>query len=116
MTSSDAVFSGAIPQLYDRHFGAAMFGPHAADLARRLGDLRGGVVLEVAAGTGIATAALLQALPKSVALVATDLNQAMLDVAAADGPGCSGSPGGRRMPRACPSPMPPSMRWPASSA
>ena len=83
MTSSDAVFSGSIPQLYDRHFGAAMFGPHAADLARRLGDLRGGVVLEVAAGTGIATAALLEVLPESVALVATDLNQAMLDVAAA---------------------------------
>ena len=40
-------------------------------------------VLETAAGTGIVTRALLRALPGSVAIVATDLNQPMVDHAAA---------------------------------
>ena len=42
-------------------------------------------MLEVAAGTGVVTRALASALPRSVAIVATDLNQAMLDQAAAVG-------------------------------
>jgi SAM-dependent methyltransferase len=43
-------------------------------------DLRD--ILEVAAGTGVVTRALAATLPQSVAIVATDLNQAMLDQAA----------------------------------
>jgi SAM-dependent methyltransferase len=38
-------------------------------------------VLEIAAGTGVATRALAAGFPESVAIVATDLNQAMLDYA-----------------------------------
>jgi SAM-dependent methyltransferase len=38
-------------------------------------------VLEIAAGTGVVTRALASALPESVSIVATDLNQAMLDQA-----------------------------------
>src|SRR5262249_54151405 len=53
--------------------------PYAADLAARLGDLEGAHLLETAAGTGIVTRALDAALPGSVAIVASDLNQAMLD-------------------------------------
>jgi ubiquinone/menaquinone biosynthesis C-methylase UbiE len=53
------------------------------DLARRLTDLRSGRVLETAAGTGIVTRMLVRALPGTVAIVATDLNQPMLDFAAA---------------------------------
>ncbi|MBK1661505.1 class I SAM-dependent methyltransferase [Paracraurococcus ruber] len=83
MTGSDTAFAGSIPQLYDRHLGAGMFGPHAAEVAARLAGLRTGAVLEVAAGTGLATAALAQVLPAAVAITATDLNQAMLDCAAA---------------------------------
>jgi ubiquinone/menaquinone biosynthesis C-methylase UbiE len=41
-----------------------------------------GRVLEVAAGTGIVTRALLRSLPSGASIVATDLNQPMLDHAA----------------------------------
>ena len=42
-------------------------------------------MLEIAAGTGVVTRRLASALPESVAIVATDLNQGMLDQAAAAG-------------------------------
>jgi len=80
MAQSDTVFSGAIPQQYDRGMGATLFAPYAADLAVRLAGIHGRL-LETAAGTGIVTAVLAAALP-GVAIVATDLNQPMLDHAA----------------------------------
>jgi ubiquinone/menaquinone biosynthesis C-methylase UbiE len=82
MTDTDKAFVGSIPVLYDRHLVPMFFEPYAADLARRLGDLRAGRLLEIAAGTGAVTRALAQALPQSVGIVATDLNQPMLDLAA----------------------------------
>jgi len=81
----DKVFAGSIPQLYEQHLVPLIFEPYAADLAQRLRSRAVSRVLEVAAGTGVVTRALANALPKSVALVATDLNQAMLDKAAAVG-------------------------------
>jgi ubiquinone/menaquinone biosynthesis C-methylase UbiE len=83
VSGRDAVFAGSVPALYDHHLGPLLFEPFAADLAGRLADLREGRLLEVAAGTGVVTRALLQALPASVEIVATDLYQAMLDVATA---------------------------------
>ncbi|MFO0996313.1 MAG: methyltransferase domain-containing protein [Alphaproteobacteria bacterium] len=80
MQNSDRAFSGSIPALYDRYLGPLIFEAYAADLARRLPE--SGAVLETAAGTGIVTAALLGTLPPTARLVATDLNQAMLDHAA----------------------------------
>ena len=74
MPQTDAVFSGSIPAFYDRYLGPLLFEPYAADLARRLTDLRSGRVLETAAGTGIVTRMLARALPGAVAIVATDLN------------------------------------------
>jgi ubiquinone/menaquinone biosynthesis C-methylase UbiE len=59
-----------------------IFQPYADDIAQRLSGLKPGSVLELAAGTGIVTQALIKALPATVSLVATDLNQAMIDVAA----------------------------------
>jgi ubiquinone/menaquinone biosynthesis C-methylase UbiE len=82
MTGKDAVFAGSIPALYDRYLGPLLFEPYGRDLAARLSDLGAGRVLETAAGTGIVTAALAERLPSAVALVATDLNQAMVDHAA----------------------------------
>lgn len=82
MKDSDRAFSGSIPALYDRYLGPLIFEAYAADLARRVAGLGGGSVLETAAGTGIVTAALLGALPSTARVVATDLNQAMLDHAA----------------------------------
>jgi SAM-dependent methyltransferase len=82
--TADSVFAGSIPALYDRHLGPALFEPYAHDLARRLaGSLSEGSVLETAAGTGRVTRAQAAALPASVAITATDLNQPMLDFAAA---------------------------------
>jgi ubiquinone/menaquinone biosynthesis C-methylase UbiE len=78
----DSVFAGSIPALYDRHLGPLLFEPYARDLAGRLTDLGGGRVLETAAGTGIVTAALAERLSAAVSLIATDLNQAMVDHAA----------------------------------
>jgi SAM-dependent methyltransferase len=82
---TDTLFAGSIPELYDRHFVPILFEPYAADIARRVAALAPSRVLETAAGTGAVTRALASALPSSVEIVATDLNQAMLDRAAAVG-------------------------------
>jgi len=85
VSGTDKVFAGSIPKLYETHLVPLIFAPYAADLAKRLGSRRVSRVLEVAAGTGVATRALASALPDGVSIVATDLNQAMLDQAAAVG-------------------------------
>jgi SAM-dependent methyltransferase len=82
MGHGDAAFMGSMPQLYDQKLGALLFAPYAADLAARLAVLTGGRLLETAAGTGLVTAALAKRLPPAVEIVATDLNQPMLDYAA----------------------------------
>jgi SAM-dependent methyltransferase len=82
VTKVDTVFSGSIPSLYDRYLGPLIFEPYAEDLAHRLSALNPARVLETAAGTGIVTRTLVRLLPTSVSVVATDLNQPMLDHAA----------------------------------
>jgi SAM-dependent methyltransferase len=83
MQSGDSVFTGSIPEVYDRYLGPALFDPYAADLARRVADIASGSLLETAAGTGRVTRAVARVLPDTVSIVATDLNQAMVDFAAA---------------------------------
>src|SRR5690349_3879655 len=83
--STDKVFAGSIPKLYETYLVPLIFEPYAADLAKRLSARPVSRVLEIAAGTGVVTRALASALPESAAIVATDLNQAMLDQAAAVG-------------------------------
>src|SRR3982074_865327 len=82
MTKVDTVFSGSIPSIYDSYLGPLIFEPYAQDLADRLSALSAEGVLETATGTGIVPRALLRSLPASVSVVATDLNQPMLDRAA----------------------------------
>jgi SAM-dependent methyltransferase len=82
MTTNDATFAGSIPALYDRHLGPVLFEPYATDKVRRLARLSEGAILETASGTGIVTQRLASALPASVRIVATDINQPMLDHAA----------------------------------
>ena len=79
---TDAVFAGSIPAFYDRYLGPMNCVPYAADLAVRIGALAPARVLEVAAGTGIVTRAMAQTLPAGAEIIATDLNQPMLDFAA----------------------------------
>jgi ubiquinone/menaquinone biosynthesis C-methylase UbiE len=81
MSSTDSAFSGSIPQLYDRCLGPLLFEPFAEDLAERTAATGARRILETAAGTGIVTARLAERMP-GAEIVATDLNQAMLDVAA----------------------------------
>jgi SAM-dependent methyltransferase len=82
---ADTVFAGSIPELYDTLLVPLIFEPYADDLARRVAALQPTRVLETAAGTGVVTRALAKALPPPCEIVATDLNQPMLDRAAAIG-------------------------------
>lgn len=77
---ADKVFAGPVPELYDRHLGPILFQPFAQLVAERVGKADR-AILETAAGTGIVTRAIAAVLPES-RILATDLNQAMLDVAA----------------------------------
>lgn len=77
--SGDRVFSGSIPQLYERYMVPLIFDAYAIDLAGRAASLRPSSVLEIAAGTGTVTRHLADQLPANVPIVATDLNQAMID-------------------------------------
>src|SRR5262249_8372511 len=82
---TDKVFAGSIPEFYDTYMVPVFFEPYAADLAARLAGRPLARVLETAAGTGVVTRALATTLPESVSIVATDLNQPMLDYASARG-------------------------------
>ena len=81
MSVTDKSFIGSIPELYDRLMVPLIFEPYAHDLAARTVALAPRSVLEVAAGTGAATRALAARLSADTKLVATDLNQPMLDQA-----------------------------------
>ncbi len=78
---SDASFTAAIPERYEKDLVPLLFEPYARDLCDRVARYAPSRVLEIAAGTGALTRELGAALPESN-IVATDLNQAMLDVAA----------------------------------
>lgn len=82
---TDKVFAGSIPELYDTHLVPMIFEPYAADLAARLALRPLARVLEIAAGTGVVTRALASVLPEHMSIVATDLNQPMLDYASRRG-------------------------------
>lgn len=82
--AGDRGFAGSIPELYDRLLVPLIFEPYAIDLAARCARLSPRDVLELAAGTGAVTRHLAAALPDAT-IIATDLNQAMLDRAATIG-------------------------------
>jgi len=82
--AQDTVFAGSIPAIYEQCLVPVLFVPFAEDLAARAAALAPGSVLELAAGTGVVSFMLAEALPEA-RIVATDLNPAMLAVAA--GPG-----------------------------
>ena len=84
-SASDKAFTGSIPKLYDTLLVPLIFQPYAEDLARRLDARPLKRILETAAGTGVVTRMLVSALPDRVEIVATDLNQAMVDQAIATG-------------------------------
>lgn len=82
MSERRAAFEHSTPDLYDRYMGPLLFEPYARVVADRAALLRPERILETAAGTGIVTRAMSQAVPQAD-IVATDLNPAMLDFAGA---------------------------------
>ncbi len=80
-TEGDIIFMGSIPKLYESYLVPMIFEPYAADLASRISGRPLSRVLEIAAGTGVVTRELARILPTSVAIVATDLNEPMLEQA-----------------------------------
>lgn len=80
--ATDRVFAGSIPQIYERHLVPMIFAEYAKDIAQRAAASRLKRVLETAAGTGVVTRELNKILPREAMIVATDLNQAMIDLAA----------------------------------
>ena len=75
---SDKVFDGSIPEFYETYLTPLIFEPYARDLGQRLKLEPVSRVLEVAAGTGLVTRAMVDVLGADVSIVATDLNQPML--------------------------------------
>lgn len=82
MTSKDAAFTGSVPLTYETHLVPLIFEQYAEDIAKRLAARKPRRILEVACGTGVVTRAMVKALP-GAAIVATDLNPAMIDQAKA---------------------------------
>jgi ubiquinone/menaquinone biosynthesis C-methylase UbiE len=86
MATTDKLFAGSIPEIYDQFLVPLIFEPYARDLAERVAQVRPRRLLETAAGTGALTRALALRLPADAQIVATDLNQPMLDYAARRSP------------------------------
>ena len=82
---TDKVFAGSIPKVYDEYLVPLIFEPYALDLVNRVPSQTLARVLEIAAGTGVVTRRLASVLPERVSIIATDLNQAMLDLASTVG-------------------------------
>ena len=81
MTSSASRFVGDIPYHYDRELGPVIFERYAEDIAARAARFKPSRVLELAAGTGIVSRKLRDALPAKTKIIITDLNPPMLDIA-----------------------------------
>ncbi len=81
MTDNAAKFIGNIPENYDQGLGPHIFIDYAKDLARRAARLNPALVLELAAGTGIVSRELRNALSPQCDLMVSDLNPPMLEVA-----------------------------------
>ena len=79
MAATDKVFAGSIPETYDRFLVPLIFESYARDLAERLARVEPREVLETAAGTGVLTRAIASRLPAQARIVATDLNEPMLN-------------------------------------
>lgn len=81
MAETRANYGGTIPEYYDRYLGPAWFDAFGADLVRRLDGGLAGDVLEIACGTGLVTRRLRERVDPARRLVASDVNQAMLEYA-----------------------------------
>jgi len=81
MESGFARFANDVPEHYDHGLGPHIFVDFARDLAARAAAANPRRLLEVAAGTGIVTRLLRDAVSEETQITATDLNPPMLEVA-----------------------------------
>ncbi|WP_170571509.1 class I SAM-dependent methyltransferase [Ruegeria atlantica] len=81
MSSNSASFVGDIPSHYDQGLGPNIFTDYAEKLADLCSSIPSERVLELAAGTGIVSRRLRDRLHPDSALVVTDLNAPMLEIA-----------------------------------
>jgi ubiquinone/menaquinone biosynthesis C-methylase UbiE len=86
MPTAPSAFTGTIPDHYERHLVPVIFAPYARDLVGRIPADDGVTVLELACGTGVVTRCLLDRLPISARIVATDLNEGMIAIGRARTP------------------------------
>src|SRR4051812_36331915 len=86
VATTDKLFAGSIPEMYERMIVPLIFEPYAEDLAHRVQSLAPRDLLETAAGTGVVTRALASRLSGGTRMVVTDLNQPMLDHARGNQP------------------------------
>jgi SAM-dependent methyltransferase len=82
---ADREFAGSVPQLYEHYLVPLIHEPYVEDLGARVLRQHPSRVLEIAAGTGAATRRLARVLAPDVVIVATDVNQPMLNYATALG-------------------------------
>ncbi len=83
MVENDKVFAGSIPRFYDTLMVPMIFETYAADMAELVASCSPDSVLETAAGSGVVTRLLAPRLKPDACYAVTDLNQPMLDYAAA---------------------------------
>lgn len=81
MSDAFSKFDGGIPENYDNGLGPHIFVDYGADMARRVAEAAPRRVLEIAAGTGIVSRMLRDALGSDAHLTVSDLNPPMLEVA-----------------------------------
>lgn len=81
MVEEHLAFVGSVPGNYDKYLGPLIFDVYAEDLATRILVPENGILIETAAGTGLATRYIRNRLSTSVRVVATDLNADMLKIA-----------------------------------
>lgn len=75
---SDKVFSGSMAEMYHSHLTPMFFDSYALRLAGMVASETVSSVLELGAGTGVVTRAMVDALDSDVAIEATDLNEPMM--------------------------------------
>ncbi|MDT7573666.1 MAG: hypothetical protein QOE05_3840 [Actinomycetota bacterium] len=86
--TGDKVWAEDMSAAYHEYLVPAVFQPYAEDLAARVMRDEPRTVLELAAGTGVLTQAILARLP-AAHITATDLNVAMVDVGSVQVPGAA---------------------------
>ncbi len=83
MSDSDKDFVGSIPEIYDDYLVPLIFESYARDIAVRVATINPATILETAAGSGVVAREVIEVLSEHSQYTVTDLNQPMLDHAAA---------------------------------